>query len=309
MADSASLDVTVPEEEREFQKILTVIGGKEKVFLVSDASENKRAVEDEAGILQELVRDMFHVGVHARSNGQTHSSPSSSRSDHACANHASSNTEPIDCSDIALRVKPTDSNSKASPVAKDAENDTRPSRDGNAQRIATRRTHVYSQKRAIDSHVIIFIFRETFLSKASNESCLKEILKDVKARTKCSRVPRPALIGLVRTRQENAESRRCAQILERLVRAVFHKHPPETIWVDCFIPKTEAKMLSIKKNTCQVISSSQTAGVITHIVFFLFLRQQPHFAVRLECSESQSHCHSVGYCKHCGLCFPIHYAD
>ncbi|XP_040926507.1 uncharacterized protein LOC114854395 isoform X2 [Betta splendens] len=252
MADSASLEVLAAEEEREFQNILTMIGGKERIYLVGDANGGKCADEDGAAALQEFLRDMFHG---AESNGQPRSSPSGGRGDHASAAHAPSSTEPVKCGDVCVRVKPEDRDVRSSPAAQDTQNDTRPSRNGSARRVATRRTDVYSQKRAIESRVIMFIFRETFLS---NRLCLKEILKDVKARTKVATGPRPALIGLIRTRQENAESRRSAQILERLIRSVFHKHPPETIWVDCFIPKNEANMLSIKKNTCQVISSSQT---------------------------------------------------
>lgn len=272
MADSASPEDTLPEEEREFQKIITLIGGKERIYLVSDASQSKDVDEDKAGILQEFIRDMFHISGHANSNGQLHSSPSNSHGDSASANHVSSKTEPDNCNDLALTVRPSDSDLKACPVGEDTEKETRSSPNGNAQRIATRRTNVYSQKRAIDSHVIIFIFRQTFLSKKPNKRCLKEILKDVKARTECARVARPALIGLIRTRQEDTESHRCAHLLEFLIRSVFHRHPPETIWVGCFIPKTESKMLSIKKNTCEVICSSQTAGVITYVLYVLFCK-------------------------------------
>uniref|UniRef100_A0A3B4TM73 Uncharacterized protein n=1 Tax=Seriola dumerili TaxID=41447 RepID=A0A3B4TM73_SERDU len=193
MEDPESLEDTLPEEEREFQRIIALIGGKERIYLVSDA----------------------------------------------------------------LRPKGLDL--RACPLGEDRQKEKRPTHNGNAQRTATRRANIYSIKRAIDSPIIIFIFRQTFVSKDSNEVCLKEILKDVKARTKRATIARPALIGLIRARQESAETHQCVQLLESLIRSVFYKHPPEAIWAGCFIPKTEDKILSIKQNTCRVIHSSQTA--------------------------------------------------
>ncbi|KAK2835425.1 hypothetical protein Q5P01_015909 [Channa striata] len=246
MAESASLEDPVPEEEREFQRVINVIGGRERICLVSDASQRKDVDVDDAGILQEFIRDMFHISA------RIDSSASCSHREATGADYVSSTNDAAKCHEIPLKARPQDPDGKTCPGRTDGQN-------GRAHRTATRRTNIHSHKRAIDSPAIIFIFRQTFLSKASNEVNLKEILKDVKARTKCARVTRPALIGLVRTRQENAASHRCVELLESLMRSVFRKHPPGTIWVGCFIPKTEAKMLSIKKNACSVIYSSQTA--------------------------------------------------
>ncbi|XP_071344130.1 uncharacterized protein [Trachinotus anak] len=260
MADPESLEDTLPEEDREFQRTIALIGGKEKIYLVSDACQSKEVDADDAGILQEFIHDMFQNSGHASSNGQPHSSDSSNRGDTASANtHSCNKTEATKCNEIPLTARPEGLDLRACPVGEDREKEKRPKRNGNAQKTARRRANIYSLKRAIDSPIIIFIFRQTFVSKDSNAVCLKEILKDVRARTKRARIARPALIGLIRARQESAETLRCAQLLECLIRSVFHKHPPETIWAGCFIPKTEDKILSIKQNACKVIQSSQTA--------------------------------------------------
>ncbi|XP_041646694.1 uncharacterized protein C2orf72 isoform X2 [Cheilinus undulatus] len=253
MADTASPEDTVPEEEKEFQRIVALIGGKEKIFLVGDACESKEVEGDSNSTLQEFIRDMFPGSLTDR-NGYPASSLSGIHVDNAGG--ICSDTETPKGNDIPLTTRPNDMDSKASP----GKQDTEQQRGGNAQRKAARRLNIYSKKRTIDSPLIIFIFRQTFLSIHSNERCLKEILKDVKARTKRAKIARPALIGLIRTRQESAETLQCAQILECLIRSVFHKHSPETVWVGCFIPETDAMISSIKKNICRVIDSSQTAG-------------------------------------------------
>lgn len=261
MADSR--EDTLPAEEREFQKTVALIGGKERIYLVSDPCKSKDLDGDGAGILQEFIREMF-PGSRANSNTQPDSSPTNSHADTASANQMTSNEMP-------LKARPKDLDLRGCPEGEGRDKVKLPACNSNAQRTATRRANVYCLKRTIDSPVIIFIFRQTYLSKNPNQSCLKEILKDVKARTKHARIARPALIGLIRTRQESAETHQCAQLLERLLRSVFHKHPPETMWVGCFIPKTEANMLSIKKNACRVIYSSQTAGVTTSFVHDLYV--------------------------------------
>ncbi|XP_069377994.1 uncharacterized protein C2orf72 isoform X2 [Paralichthys olivaceus] len=251
-----SVEDTLPEEEREFRKTVALLGGKERIYLVSDVYESKEEDAEDAGILQEFIRDMFHRGSHVRSNGQPHASSPDNPEDTANENHIYSKTEAATCSnEIPLTERPRDLDVGASPVVQTGSGK---GNAGSAERTATRRANISSVKRAIDSPIIIFIFRQTFVGKESSELCLKEILKDVRARTKRASIAQPALIGLIHARQESAETRRCAQLLESLIRSVFHKHPPETIWSDCFIPDTEANMLSIKRNTCRVVHSSQT---------------------------------------------------
>lgn len=249
-----SLEDTVQEEETDFQKILALIGGKERIYLVSDPRCSKDADENGAGILQEFIRDIFPGGS---SNGtlQTRFSPTRGHGDAAGADRPSVN-------DIALTARPKDSD-KSNPATEGMDGEKPSTCNGSVQRIALMRASAHSSKRTIDSPVIIFLFRETYLSKSPNHVCLKEILKDVKARTRRARIAQPALIGLISTKEESAETQRYAQLLERLLRSVFHKHSPETVWVGRYIPNTEADMLSIKRNACKVIHSSQTAGVKT----------------------------------------------
>lgn len=247
MADSP--EDTQPEEEREFQKIVALIGGKEKIYLVSDCCKDKEVDGGDAGILQEFIGEMF-----PGSNAKLLATPASGRRDPGDGTQASCDLPPT--------ARLEDLELKASLREESTENEDRGARNGSARTRVTRRASMYSAKRTIDSPVIIFFFRQTFLSQNANRACLKGILKDVKARTKNARVTRPALIGLIRTREESAETHQCAQLVERLLGSVFHKHSPETMWVGCFIPKTEAQTLCIKKNACRVIYSSQTAGVI-----------------------------------------------
>ncbi|CAJ1060739.1 uncharacterized protein C2orf72 isoform X2 [Xyrichtys novacula] len=255
MADTAPIEDGMSEEEREFQRVVALIGGKERIYLVGDACDSKEVDGDDRGILQEFIRDMF-PGSLANSNG--HPASSVSKIHVGGAGEICSDAQTVKNNDIPLSTRPKDVSVTASPVEEGKEK-KQPTRNDSAQKTA-RRLNIYSKKRTIDSPVIVFIFRETFLSKSSNQQCLKEILKDVKARTKRARNARPALLGLIRTRKESAETLQCAEILERLIRSVFSKHSPETLWVGCFIPETDASLNTIKRNVCKVLHSSQTAG-------------------------------------------------
>lgn len=230
MSDSEPLP---DEEEREFQKVVAQIGGQERVYLVGDACSGEKKVDGgDVGIFQEFIRDVFHDRREQPDHGER--------------------------SDIPLTAKCS---------AAEGDGDEKRSVRKNPK-TATKRANIYSAKRAIDSPIIVFLFRQSFVSRSSNEVCLKEILKDVKARTRRASTSRPpALIGLIRATQESAETRQCAQVLERLLRCVFHRQPPETIWVGCFIPETEDKILSIKKNACRAVYACQTAGAATISVF------------------------------------------
>lgn len=254
MEQSPSLEDALSEEERDFQKILALIGGKERIHLVSDACSSKDE-DDDAGILQEFIRDVFYDSSFAKTNRQPHSSLPDRQS--ASERNTCCKTVTSPTSEVPLTVRPKDVELLVSPseeVAKEARNDS-------SQKTLTRRTNISSTKRTIDCPVIIFLFRQTFLSCHGNLAGLKEILRDVKARTKRATIAQPALIGLIRTTLESPETNHCAQFLDTMMRSVFKRHAADTIWVGTFIPKTEEKILEIKTNACRVIYSSRTAGV------------------------------------------------
>ncbi|KAJ7993476.1 hypothetical protein DPEC_G00272820 [Dallia pectoralis] len=253
-------DTPVHSEDVEFQKVLSQIGGKEKIFLVSDAFKSDHQ-DQSTGILQELIQDMFHSGpavtlypspannnkpVHSCANGQedTASGQKSTREtvlDQAQEDEIPGSTRP---KGLGLSAKPL------------GEDRGPPRLNGAVQRTKT--LCMTRKKRIIDSPVIIFVFRHEFFSGSVNAVCLKEILKDVKARTKHAHV-RPALVGLVRSIGEGEDSHGSVRLLERLLRSVFPEHPPEAIWVGNFIPKTEDRMLAVKKYVCKAIHSSKSS--------------------------------------------------
>ncbi|XP_054646938.1 uncharacterized protein LOC129189347 [Dunckerocampus dactyliophorus] len=218
--------------ESDFEKTLALIGGRERIYLVSDACQSKEAGESDAGVLQEFIRDLFHGG----NDGQPISSSAVSEQSHVCTAKSGGNTPLEKREDLGANTR---------------------------GKTARREVSSSSLRRTIDYPSIVFLFRQTFISCDHNQACLKEILKDVKARTKRAGSATPALIGLVRTTAESTETQRCVQHLDRLIRNVFPKHAPETIWVGSFVPSAESSTLNIKRNFCRVISSSPPTADIT----------------------------------------------
>ncbi|XP_057697566.1 uncharacterized protein LOC130919128 [Corythoichthys intestinalis] len=205
-------------EGSDFEKTLASIGGKERIYLVSDAAESKDATESDASVLLEFLGDLF-------GDRRPLSTTSAGGQSHVCHDKPAHN-----------------SNSGANP--------------NGAQRTVTRQTSSSSRRRAIDCPAIVFLFRQTFIS---SEVCLKEVLKDVRARTKGAM---PALIGLVRMNAgESDENRRCVQRLEMLIHKVFSRHPADAVWVGSFVPGSPSNVLDIKKNVCRVIACSLTADI------------------------------------------------
>ncbi|KAK7889353.1 hypothetical protein WMY93_024913 [Mugilogobius chulae] len=232
MAELCAFEDTCPQEEKEFQRVLALIGGREKIHLISDVGKSKE--DDDMGILQEFQRDLF--GQTSFSNGQPHSAlPGNFDNERHTSCKTASATE------LPLTVRPKALTNPSEEVERNV-------RHGNQKTVARRDTHC--TKRTIDSAVIIFIL---------------ERLSDVKARTKHAKNTQPALIGLIRTSKvESAETEQSALVLETLMRSVFHRHVPDAMWVGTFIPKEEDKITEIKKNFCRVTYSSRTADNTEH---------------------------------------------
>ncbi|XP_019731079.1 uncharacterized protein LOC109519146 [Hippocampus comes] len=215
--------------ESDFEKTLASIGGKEKIYLVSDAAERNKASESDADVVREFIDDLF-------GDRRLLSTLAGGDQRHVC---------PKGYGDKPPKGTPDNLDSGACP--------------GGTQRTVIRQSSSSSRRRTIDCPAIVFLFRQTFIS---SELCLKEVLKDVKARTNRASGTLPALIGLVRiTAGESDESRRCVQRLEMLIRKVFPQHPADTVWVASFLPGAPGSVLDIKKNVCRVIACSQTTDI------------------------------------------------
>ncbi|XP_033883625.3 uncharacterized protein C2orf72 isoform X1 [Acipenser ruthenus] len=266
-SDSESQQDDDPTEE-EFQQVLKDIGGRERIFLVSDVLE--KGDGSETGSLEEFVNEMFPSGLNtttgtsddetcvAIKNGSISAGGGGDGS--VIGNVNASNCAGIPGEEIQPGEKdeadPCSSDDASSSAAKPATGLVKCSQQKGG--VETRRAYGKACKgtqRAIDCPLIVFVFRHEFLLHPRNRVCLKEILKDVRGRSRAAGV-QPALLGLVHSRRESGDSWQSVRLLEQLLQRVFKGHPGEAMWAGHFIPKNPGCTLEIKRNACKAIRAS-----------------------------------------------------
>ncbi|XP_028857318.1 uncharacterized protein LOC114802510 [Denticeps clupeoides] len=186
----------------EFQRVLHGVGGKERVFLVSD--------HDRGSTIQEFLQDLF-APDHELRGGETR------------------------CDDDG---RPDPSPAVAGVTAPDPAEGA-----------------VKSASRAVDAAVVMFLINQQYVQRTPNRVCVKEILKDVKARIRHLKV-RPALVGLVRSEVETGQSQALVEVLERLLRSVFRQHSHQAIWAGVFIPGNVERILAVRRHATMALISS-----------------------------------------------------
>ncbi|XP_015216553.1 uncharacterized protein C2orf72 isoform X2 [Lepisosteus oculatus] len=256
--DFANQDAQQQMEETEFQHILGEIGGRERIFLVSDVCQ-----QGMSSVLEEFLNDMFpsaykppmrRCGADSIPDNNSNGTVSNAtRNDRAACFRSQKHVPEKDETSLTGRPEGSEFNRMTPGVDSDRTQQGRKARwkIGKA---------CQAKERAIDSPVIIFIFRHEFVSCKANRICLKEILKDVKARSRRAD-DLPAVLGLIHSRSETAETSESVRILERSMRTVFRKQSPDSVWVGHFIPNKGDGMLEIKRNVCKAVQASPRTGI------------------------------------------------
>ncbi|XP_030647757.1 uncharacterized protein LOC115828002 isoform X2 [Chanos chanos] len=244
-------------EEEEFQQILNRIGGKGKICLVVDTC--KKDDNDASGrtTLQEFIVDMFQNGLTDISEPVTDNSKAGYGGNDVmdslnCITKTGDQIQSFEQDRTPRHVE--GKCLELSPI-QDGKGKGRGRSKEEVNRTIRSSMNVGGKERAIDSALVIFIFKHEYVSCKRNHVCVKEILKDVRARIKRTGA-RPALLGLIHSDAENTETGESVGILEHFLRSVFQMQPPESIWVGLYIPRIADRMLTIKRETCKVVNFS-----------------------------------------------------
>lgn len=212
------------EHDDPFQRILRQIGGKGNIHLISAAS----GPEGDTGVLQDFIADVFN-------NGERE--------------------ELIPDCGVGNRngeIKIQTENVNVSPERPKSEKT-----DPLGNKTVSSSRDISGKQRAIACSVIVFIFRHEYVCSKENGVCLREILKDVRARLKRSAL-RPALLGLVHSDRDQPESR-SVELLDRSLRSVFIHHPQQAIWTGRYVTKCPDVLQEIGRNACRAVKSSMSA--------------------------------------------------
>ncbi|XP_076134049.1 uncharacterized protein LOC143116666 isoform X2 [Alosa pseudoharengus] len=226
--------------EDEFQQTIRRIGGKEKIYLIGEVCKNDG---NQSTSLQTLVDEMFSDSKHNPSSVNTTLNDNTRPE-----NQTNTLNDVADIKDIL----PIQDKAGMDVSAMDG---NEPGVNGDIHRTIRSSRNATAAARLIDSAMIIFIFKHEYISSNCNHICIKEIMKDVKARTKHS--PNfPAVIGLVHSVDETRGSLQSVQVLERLLHSVYRKHSSDTVWAGLYIPNTVEKIISIKRHVSKAVHSS-----------------------------------------------------
>lgn len=220
------------ESERDdpFQEILHQIGGKSSIHLISAV----RGPDGDTGVLQDFIADMFNNGGHEEPDCTGNSNGEIKMQTNACSpDQSHTDRSEQSSSDHCKSEKP----------------------DPLKNKTVSSSRNIGGNQRAIKCSAIVFIFKHDYVCHKENRACLREILKDVRARIKRN-AHRPALLGLVHT---DSESRDSVEFLDRSLRAVFINHPPQAIWTGRYVTKSPDVLQEIRWNTCRAVKCSISA--------------------------------------------------
>ncbi|XP_051549729.1 uncharacterized protein LOC127438282 [Myxocyprinus asiaticus] len=228
------------ESERvdQFQQILHQIGGKSNIHLVSALS----GPDENTVVLQDFIADMFHDGRYEEITGSVGNSNGEIKIQTAgkVTDECIPDQQHCDLSEQNSSI-PADGE-KTDPLK-------------NKTVMSSR--NIRGQQRAIKCSMVMFIFRHDYVCNKENYVCLREIMKDVRARIKRN-VFRPALLGLIQTDCDRSEICESLELLDRSLRSVFINHPQQAIWTGRYVTDSPKVLQEIKRNACRTVKSAMS---------------------------------------------------